>query len=204
MDNKLEKLTRKLYEEGLSKGRKEAEKVLADAKVEADKIVAEAKVAADKILNTAKQKSEELAKNAQTEIALASKQTISALKNSIAEMIVAKSTTEGVKEANLDPAFIKDMLLAIAKSWNGSQGGKVLLEALLPVDRKSTLDKAFAASVKDILAAGIEIKYSNSVESGFKIGPKEGGFYISFSDADFDALLSDYLRSSVAEILYRQ
>ena len=204
MENKLEKLTQKLYEDGLSKGRKEAEKVLADAKAEADKIVADAKGAADKILKTAKLKSEELANNAQTEIALACKQTVTALKNSIAEMIVAKSIKEDVREANLDPAFIKDMLLAVAKSWSGAQGGKVLLEALLPADRKSTLDKAFEVSVKDILAAGVEIKYSNSVENGFKIGPKAGGFHISFSDADFDALLSDYLRSNVAEILYQQ
>jgi V/A-type H+-transporting ATPase subunit E len=204
MENKLEKLTQKLYEEGLSKGRSEAEKVLADARAEADKIVADAKEAANKILNTAKMKSEELEKNTRTEVTMASKQAFAALKNSIAEMIIVKSAGDSVKSANLDPAFIKDMLLAIAKGWSGAQGGKVSLEALLPADKKAIMDKALEASASEVLAAGIDVKYSNSVESGFKVSPKDGGFYVSFADADFDALLSDYLRPKAAEILFRQ
>jgi len=31
------------------------------------------------------------------------------------------------------------------------------------------------------------VGYSNEVKSGFKVGAKDGGYYISFSDADFDA-----------------
>ena len=42
MENKLQQLTKKLYDEGLEKGRAEADKLVADAKAEARKIVAEA------------------------------------------------------------------------------------------------------------------------------------------------------------------
>lgn len=42
MENKLQQLTQKLYDEGLEKGRAEADKLVADAKAEARKIVAEA------------------------------------------------------------------------------------------------------------------------------------------------------------------
>ena len=42
MENKLQQLTEKLYNEGLSKGRAEAEAVLAKAHADAEKIVAEA------------------------------------------------------------------------------------------------------------------------------------------------------------------
>lgn len=42
MENKLEQLTRKLYDEGLEKGRAEADRVLAEARKEAGRIVAEA------------------------------------------------------------------------------------------------------------------------------------------------------------------
>lgn len=39
MENKLQQLTQKLYDEGLEKGRAEADKLVADAKAEARKIV---------------------------------------------------------------------------------------------------------------------------------------------------------------------
>jgi V/A-type H+-transporting ATPase subunit E len=53
-----------------------------------------------------------------------------------------------------------------------------------------------------LLSAGIEVGYSAEVKSGFKVGQKEGGYYISFTDEDFDALMKEYLREKVAELLY--
>jgi V/A-type H+-transporting ATPase subunit E len=41
------------------------------------------------------------------------------------------------------------------------------------------------------------------VKSGFKVGEKNGGYYISFSDESFEALLSGYLRDKVAELLFK-
>ena len=46
MQNKLQELTDKLYQEGLSKGKEEGERILADAKAQAEKILAEAKAQA--------------------------------------------------------------------------------------------------------------------------------------------------------------
>ena len=42
MENKLQELTNKLYEEGLAKGRSDAERLVADAQAKADAIVREA------------------------------------------------------------------------------------------------------------------------------------------------------------------
>ena len=53
MENKLEQLTRKLYDEGLEKGRAEADRVLAEARKEAERIVAEAHAEADSIVRKA-------------------------------------------------------------------------------------------------------------------------------------------------------
>ena len=61
----------------------------------------------------------------------------------------------------------------------------------------------FAAATKELLAAGVEVSYGKGVKSGFKIGPKDGGYYISFSDEDFDALLGEYLREKVSNLLYK-
>lgn len=202
MENKLEQLTRKLYADGLEKGRSEADRLVAEAKAEAAKIVTDAQAEAAAILKNAEAKAKDVEKNSLTEIALAGKQAVARIKSEIASMIIAKSTADGVKAATLDAAFIKEMLLSVAKNWNGAASGKVELQALLPEAERAKLDAAFAKSAKELLAAGIEVGYSKEVRTGFKVGAKEGGYYISFSDADFDALMKEYLRDKVAHLLY--
>ena len=203
MENKLQELTRRLYDEGLENGRAEADKMVAEAKQQAEQIVAEAKAPAPAIVKQAEDKAEDVGKNTMTEIALAGKQAVAKIKSEIASMIIAKSTSEGVKQAGMDPAFVKEMLLAVAKNWNGSDSGKVELQALLPEDTRNTLDAAFASSAQELLAAGIEVGYSKSVKTGFKVGAKDGGYYISFSDADVEALLGEYLREKVFQLLFK-
>ena len=45
--------------------------------------------------------------------------------------------------------------------------------------------------------------YSAEVKSGFKVAQKGGGYYISFSDDDFNALLGSYLRDKVRDLLFK-
>lgn len=203
MENKLQELTRKLYDEGLEKGRAEAERLVADAKTRAAKIEADARAQAENVLRQAQAKAEDVEKNTLTEIALAGKQAVARIKSEIAGMIVAKSIDAGVKEAAIDPAFIKEMLLAVAKNWNGADAGKVELQALLPESERAKLDEAFGKVAKELLAAGIEVGYSKEVRTGFKVGAKDGGYYISFSDADVEALLGEYLREKVSAMLFK-
>ncbi len=202
MENtKLQQLTDKLYQEGLEKGRAEAESLVAEAEARAAKIVAEAETRAAKIAADAERKAEDVEKNAMTEIALAGKQAVAKIKSEIETLIVAKVTAEGIKSANLDPAFIKDMLLAVAANWNN--GAKADLKALLPEAKKAELGAAFDSAAKALLAEGVEVGFSNDVKSGFKVGEKNGGYYISFSDESFEALLGGYLREKAAELLFK-
>lgn len=203
MDNtKLDQLTQKLYAEGLEKGRAEADRLVADAKKQAEQLLAEARAQAADIVRQAESKAEDVGKNTMTEIALAGKQAVAKIKSEIASAIVARATGEGIKAAGMDAAFIKEMLIAVAKNWNGTDSGKVSLQALLPESAREKLDAAIAAEVQSLLAAGIEVGYSKAVKSGFKVGAKEGGYYISFSDADVEALLGEYLREKVAQLLF--
>ena len=53
-NNKLQELTQKLYNEGLERGRAEAERLVAEAKESAAKIIAEAKAEAEAAAKEAK------------------------------------------------------------------------------------------------------------------------------------------------------
>ena len=160
MENKLQQLTQKLYDEGLEKGRAEAERLVSEAKSEAAKIIADAKAEAEAIVKAAEAKAEDTAKNSMTEIALAGKQAVARIKEEISSLIAAESTFSAVKAANLDPEFVKAMLLSVARNWNGASSSKVELQALLPEAERAKFDAAFAAAAKELLEAGIEVGYS--------------------------------------------
>ena len=192
MENKLQQLTQKLYDEGLEKGRAEAERLVSEAKSEAAKIIADAKAEAEAIVKAAEAKAEDTAKNS-------GKQAVARIKEEISSLIAAESTFSAVKAANLDPEFVKAMLLSVARNWNGASSSKVELQALLPEAERAKFDAAFAAAAKELL----EVGYSKEVRTGFKVGAKGGSYYISFSDDDFEALLKEYLRGKISELLFK-
>lgn len=176
--------------------------MLAEAGTKAGEIIGEAEAEAAEIIRRAHSQSKDLRKNTMTEIALAGRRAIGKIKDEIANAIVAKSISDGVKEANMDPEFIREMLLAVARNWNGPSSERVSLEALLPASRRAELDAAFARNTAALLAEGIEVGYAEDVRSGFRVEEKDGGYYIGFSDADFEALLGQYLREKISKILY--
>ncbi len=200
MENKkLQELTEKLYNEGLSKGREDAERMVAEAEQKAAALVAEAEEKAAAIIKNAEQKAAELKKNNETEMALATRQMVAALRENIANLVVTKVGGPSVHAALLDVEFVKEMLLSVARAWNGE---RVQLEAVLPAEMKVKFDTEAEGAVKALLAEGIEVGYSDRVKSGFKVAPKQGGFYISFTEEDFSALMAEYLKEKVTKMLF--
>ena len=200
MENKkLQELTEKLYVEGLSKGREEAERMVTEAEQKAAAIVAEAEQKAAEIVKAAEQKAAELKKNNETEMTLATRQVVAALKENITNLVVAKTAAPAVHAALLDVDFVKEMLLGVARGWNGEG---VALEAILPAEMKAKFDAEAEDAAKALLAEGIEVGYSEKVKSGFKVAPKDGGYYISFTEEDFSALLAEYMKEKITKMLY--
>ena len=200
MENKkLQELTEKLYSEGLSKGQQEAERLVSEAEQKAAALVAEAEQKAAAIVKAAEQKAAELKKNNETEVMLATRQVVAALKENIANLVVAKTTEPAVKAAMVDVEFVKEMLLGIARSWNGE---RVELSAILPAEQKAKFEAEAEDAAKALLAAGIEVGYSERVKSGFKVAPKDGGYYISFTEEDFNALLAEYMKEKITKMLF--
>jgi V/A-type H+-transporting ATPase subunit E len=201
-NNKLQELTQKLYNDGLERGRAEAERLVAEAKESAAQIIADAKAEAEAIAKAAEDRAEDVAKNAMTEIALAGRQAMTKIKAELAEAVIMKTTGAAVKSATMDAAFVKDMLLAMANNWTSSTVD-VSLKALLPEEKRAELDKVMQASVAELAKAGIEVGYTKDIKTGFKLGEKNGGYYIAFTDESFDALLKEYLREKVSNLLFK-
>ncbi len=202
MQKKLQELTDKLYQEGIDKAKEEAEKIVKDAKKEAEEIRSKAKKESEKIVKDAEKNAEEIKKNSLNELQLASKQAISDLKQRISNLIEMKAVAPKTKEAFDDKDFTKDVILTIVKNWDPNDESQVNLKVLLPEKKQKEFEKFFKSKAKDLLDKGLEIEFSENIKGGFRIGPKDGSYFISFSDEDFESFFKTFLRPRLVEMLY--
>ena len=199
MQNKLQELTDKLYNEGLSKGKQEGEEILAKAKVQAEEIIAKAKAEAEAIVAAAHKDAADLKTKVEGDLKMAASQSIAATKKDIETLVVAKMTEGEVKKALSSADFVKEAILAVAKGFSAEATD---LEIVLPESLKKDLDGSLAGEIAKVLNVSVEASFSKKVAGGFTIGPKDGGYFISFTDETFNALISEYLRPATKKILF--
>lgn len=202
MQNKLQELTNKLYNEGLSKGKQEAEQMKATAKQEADAIIAQAKEKAKEILENAQNSAEELKTKAENDIKMASSQAFTSLKQEIEKAIITKSVSTPIDASLTDKAFIESIISQIVKAFNPSTSEPVALSIILPEAIKADADKYVTAKVQKLCTAGLDVTFSKNLDSGFKIGPKAEGYMLSFTNEDFKALIGEFLRPKTRTLLF--
>ncbi len=192
--DKLQELTDKLFNEGLSKGKAEGEAFLAKARKEAEEIVAQANKEAEAIVAKARREAEDLATK------MAGAQTLQATRKDIEDLIITKITDTQVKEALSAPAFIKEIIEAVARNFNAGQAGDLAL--VLPESLRSQLEPFVKNELGKILGSNVEASFSKKIAGGFTIGPKDGSYFISLTDETFRALIGEYLRPTTKKLLF--
>ena len=200
MHNKLQELTDKLYNEGLSKGKQEGEELLAKAKAQVDEMIAKAQAEAAQIIAAAQKQAEEIKTKTASDVKMASTQSIAATKKDIETLIVGKMTNEAVKKALSTPDFIKELIKTVAEKF--TTDGPVDLDLVLPESLKKDLEPFATAELAKILGAGVQASFSKKVAGGFQIGPKDGGYFVSFTEDTFRQLISEYLRPTTKKLLF--
>ena len=200
MDNKLQELTDRLYKEGLSKGKEEGEAILAEASRKAEEIIAAAKKEADAVLRDARKEAEDFRTKVEGDVKMAATQSIQAVRNDIENLMVGKLTDSAVNASLADVEFIKEAIKAVAMNFNAQ--GAVDLEAVLPEALKGELEPFIKGELAGALKGGISASFSKKVSGGFNIGPKDGSYFISFTDETFRSLISEYLRPATRKILF--
>jgi len=200
MDQKLQELTEKLYQEGVVKGNQEAEKIIANAHSQAKEIIEKAKAEAEAIIIGSEKKSEELSKTTRSELQLASGQMVSALQQEVVNLISGKIVENTVKPATDDIKYIQQLILTAVQNWSAKQD---LLIVVSEKDKKS-IEDYFASLSKQQLDKGITITSANKIKAGFQVGPADGSYKVSFTQDDFMNFFKEFIRPKVVELLYGQ
>lgn len=204
MENKLQELTNQLYQEGLLKGRTEAEALLAQAQQEAGQLVERAKKEAASILETAQKEAAEHKEQVENEIRMASRQTTAALKQQVEQMVVFKSLETPVKQAVSDSDFVQSLIKTLVEAYNPHGAQNMDLDVVLPQAQKEQLASFLKSKIAALFDKNFSVSFSSDLDNGFCIGPKDGSYQIRFTDRDFIALFSQYLRPKTRELIYGQ
>ena len=202
MQTKLQELTERIYQEGVNKAREEADNILSEAQKKAEQVISKAHKDAEEIVKNATREAESLQQNSLNELKLAGRQAISDLKQKIAGLVEAKVVQPETKGAFKDLAFTQELIQTIVNNWNPRESENVALSLLLPKDNQKEFEAFFKEKAKNLLDKGLEVEYSNRMKNGFKIGPKNGSYLISFADEDFENFFRGFLRPRLVEMLY--
>lgn len=200
MSNKLQELTDRLYNEGLSKGKEEGEILLSKARKEADEIIANARKQAEDIVTEAENRAAQLKEKAESDIKMASEQALMATKKDIENLLVNALCTEETEKVLSEEKFLKEIILAVAQKFSTQQSEDISL--VLPASLKSMLEPWVSTELKKTLKKEISVDFSKKIKGGFSIGPQNGSWYISMSDESFKALISEYLRPVTKKLLF--
>lgn len=200
MSNKLQELTDRLYNEGLSKGKEEGEILLFKARKEADEIIANARKQAEDIVTEAENRAAQLKEKAESDIKMASEQALMATKKDIENLLVNALCTEETEKVLSEEKFLKEIILAVAQKFSTQQSEDISL--VLPASLESMLEPWVSTELKKALKKEISVDFSKKIKGGFSIGPQNGSWYISMSDESFKALISEYLRPVTKKLLF--
>lgn len=202
MESKLQELTSRIYNEGIEKANKEAAAIIENARKEADKILENARREAQKLQDQTKHETDELKKNVANEVKMSARQSIAAIKQQITGLITANLVKEPVKAAISDKEFVKRIIESVIRNWDPKSGAGLDLAVVLPKEDEKTLGAYFGAKTHDLLKGSLKVEFDDKLSEGFRIGPGDKSYILSFTEEDFENFFKNYLRPRTTKLLY--
>lgn len=199
MEQKLQSLLEKIQQEGVDKGQEVANSLVNDAEQKAEDIVSAAEQRAEEIRKQAQQEADELKRNVTSELKLSAEQTVDALKQQITDLVTAKAVQEPTSKALEDKDFMKGIIQSLIEHWQEDKQGTALH---LSSEQEQKLYDYFSAQAQENLQKGLTVKSDPKLSKGFRIGPSDGRYVVSFTEEDFQAFFTDFLRPRTKELLY--
>jgi len=195
MDNTLERLVDRIYQEGVNKAEDKAAKILANAEEQARERLRAAGDEAASIIARAKTEAAQISQNMQSELRLAAARTLSDLKRTIGTTLADRVIKEPLQAAFSDENFIR----ALVTELTAHAGDREIVIA--GADSKiESLRQKLTAELQTKLPA-FEIRGVGKGKA-FSVAVKGDGFEIQYDDAAVWDFLAPHLREST-RMLFR-
>lgn len=195
MDNKIQELTDKIYQEGVEKGNAEAVRIVEEAREKAAKMVADARSQAGEIEAQARAAATELKENTQSELKLYAARMVNTLKSEIATLVTNEVVKEAVKDAE-KKELLYNFVIELARRW--SVGEPIVIST----PDAQALKAFFAAHAKELLDKGVTIEQVNGQKTQISIAPVSGAYKVNFGEEEFMNYFKSFLRPQMVDMLF--
>ena len=181
----IQQLAEQLHQEGIEKGKVDAQKILEKAEQEAKEIIANAEKKASEMIANAEKKISDYEENSKQNLQLALRDITLSIQQNMSEILQKIATVETKKELN-NADFMKELILDTTKSLNTDM-----------LELSPKLQEKLGSWIKEQL--NIDIK-TNSHLVGFALQVKDGGFLEITPDAVLEVLLP-YLNQELRNLI---
>lgn len=199
MNTKLQELTDKVYREGIERAQEESKEILNKANSEAKKILSDAEKQRETILIKAEEDANNFKRNITSEVQLSARQLVGKLKQDLQNLLHGSIIEEPLSNTFSNPDTLKELIKKSIESVKFNEGGNVKIS--LSEKDSSNIGEAIKNDIHKHFNLGVSIYEDKNLKQGFKIGPENGNYLISFSDEDFSSLFGQFLRKETQEII---
>lgn len=198
MENKIQDLTNKIYQEGVEKGAEEAKRLVDQANEESKKILEKAQKEADAIVSAAKKNAEELADNTKSELQLFASQAVNALKSEITNVLTDQVVDDAVTDFISNENYLNEFIVSLAAKWSTDES------IVISAQDAAGLEKYFAQKAKALLDKGVKIEQINGQKTLFSISPADGSYKVNFGEDEFMNYFKEFLRPQLVKMLFEK
>jgi V/A-type H+-transporting ATPase subunit E len=168
-------ITGELTQKVLAPAKAEAAKILQDAKTEAERIVTASKEDAKRMREMAQREAENLRRQMAVDLDTAARNFLIMVEERLEKAVVDPVVEDVLKPVLSDQAFLEQMILELI-------GGYSRIEILLPEAKKADLDEWFLKKLRTKAAQPLNVRFTDKISFGFKIGLEGSGSHINFSN----------------------
>ena len=182
MSKTLGDITGELTQKVLEPARAEAAKILQDAKTEAERIVSASKEDAKRVLETAKRDAENVRRQMTVDLDTAARNFLIMVEERLERAVVDPVVEDVLKPVLSDRTFLEQMILDLIAGYGKFSGAEHRIEVLLPEAKRVELEEWFLKKLRTKASQSLNVRFTDKISFGFKIGVEGSGSHINFSD----------------------
>lgn len=175
-------ITSELTEKVLAPAKAEAENLLSKARTDACGIVSAAEAEAERIREAARREAENLRRQMNVDLDTAARNFLIMVEESLEKAVVDPVIEENLRPLLSDREFLAKMIGDLIAGFNRSEGHEHRIEILLPEIQRAQFEAWFLQKFHDKISQPLDIRFTDKVSFGFKIGVAGSGNHINFSD----------------------
>lgn len=193
MENTLERLVDRIYNEGISRADDRAASIISAAEANAKDILAKADAEASRRLKDAADLAAKTIQDTQVELQGLAARALAELRRNISALLVRNSLEQPLGALLADVDFVKTLIIELISNHSADD-----LTIILPMEKRDSISDELSKNMAAKLP-NLEI-IAGHIKNGFIVKAKNTGFEIEFTEESFIEFLKPLAKQATASL----